>query len=121
MSDMSTSFIKKLAGTPKDAPKQEKVNAYFRKLVEKFYKEFGADTPFVVSRLYEKGKEDYTDDKEPVKLNANNVAKAISYIKDNDAKYNMKHGNGGYYITLKKKENEKKKDNDKDKDKKKDK
>lgn len=99
MSDLSTSFIKGLAGKPKPAPKQDKVNAYFKKLVQNFYKEFGDKSPFVVSRLYEKGKEDTTDDKkDPVKLSANNVQAAIEFINSTASGYKMERGNGGYYI-----------------------
>lgn len=95
MSDLSTSFIKGLAGTPKPAPKQDKVNAYVKKAVEQFYKLYKDSKPIAVSKLYD----DTTDDeKEPVKLNANNVQAAIEFINSTASGYKMERGNGGYYI-----------------------
>lgn len=95
MSDLNTSFIKSLAGTPKPAPKQDKVNAYFKKAVEKFYKEFKDSKPLVVSRFYG----DTTDDEiEPVTLSSNNVQAAIEFINSTASGYKMERGNGGYYI-----------------------
>lgn len=95
MSDLSTSFIKGLAGKPKPAPKQDKVNAYFKKAVEQFYKLYKDSTPMVVSKLYG---DKTNDEKEPVSLNANNVQAAIEHINSTASGYKMERGNGGYYV-----------------------
>ena len=103
MSDLATVDFGAFVGKKKENPKQQKVNDYFKRFIYGF-KAAQPDKPLAVSSLWE----DYTDEADEtqrVKLNSNNVAAAVKWFNDNDDKYQLEQGNGGYYIKDKPKDN----------------
>ena len=103
MSDLATVDFGAFVGKKKEKPKQQKVNDYFKRFIYGF-KAAQPDKPLAVSSLWE----DYTDEADEtqrVKLNSNNVAAAVKWFNDNDDKYQLEQGNGGYYIKDKPKDN----------------
>lgn len=100
MSDLTVSFLKELSGQAIESPQQDKVNEFFKRLVYMYAeKKELAEKPLRVSKL----KDQTTDHKEePVKLTSNNIAKAVKWFNDNDKKYKLVKGNGGYHIEKRK-------------------